>query len=294
MNFFIENEELRVTISSLGCEIKSVKSAKTGAEYMWNGNPDAWKRTAPILFPIVGKYIDNESIYDGKTYTMSQHGFARDKEFTLVESNNQNLVMKLVADVETKAKYPFDFELFVKYELKKNAITKTITVVNKDERTMYFSLGGHPAFVCPELDGSQAGVKIVFEKKSDYDKKINYKLLNKNGCVVDKDYELNTDAKNEIEIDKDFFEKDALIIENSQAKKVSLKYNSKKYVTVEFDAPVFGLWSAAGKNVPFICIEPWYGRADKEGFDKDLTKREWGNELETGKECTVSYKVTFA
>ncbi|SEF95223.1 aldose 1-epimerase family protein [Lachnospira multipara] len=293
MEFFIENDELKLTVNSKGCEIKSVKSVKTGEEYMWSANPEAWKRTAPILFPIVGKYADNESIYEGKTYTMTQHGFARDKEFTLVENANQKLVMKLESDEETKAKYPFDFELYVEYDLAENAVTKKIKVVNKDTKTMYFSLGGHPAFVCPDLKESQAGVKICFEKISDEAKGISYKLLSENGLLVDEEYKLPLNENSEFEVDKTFFDKDALILENKQASKISLDYKGRKYVTVEFDAPVFGLWSAAKKDVPFICIEPWYGRTDKEGFNKDLTKREWGNELAVGQEFNASYKVSF-
>lgn len=293
MEFFIENDELKLTVNSKGCEIKSVKSVKTGEEYMWSANPEAWKRTAPILFPIVGKYADNESIYEGKTYTMTQHGFARDKEFTLVENANQKLVMKLESDGETKAKYPFDFELYVEYDLAENAVTKKIKVVNKDTKTMYFSLGGHPAFVCPDLKKSQAGVKICFEKISDEAKGISYKLLSENGLLVDEEYKLPLNENREFEVDKTFFDKDALILENKQASKISLDYKGRKYVTVEFDAPVFGLWSAAKKDVPFICIEPWYGRTDKEGFNKDLTKREWGNELAVGQEFNASYKVSF-
>lgn len=293
MQYFIENDELKVTINSVGCEIKSVKSVKTKEEYMWSANPQVWKRTAPILFPIVGKYADNESIYEGKTYTMTQHGFARDKEFSLVESVDNKLVMKLVSDAETKAKYPFDFELYVEYYLNKKDITKKIKVVNKDTKTMYFSLGGHPAFVCPDLKESQAGVKICFDKLANKDKEISYKLLSQNGLLEDEEYKISLDENMEFEVNKNFFDKDALIVENSQASKISLDYKGRKYVTVEFDAPVFGLWSAAKKDVPFICIEPWYGRTDREGFNKDLTKREWGNELAIGQEFNASYKVTF-
>lgn len=293
MQYFIENDELKVTINSVGCEIKSVKSVKTEEEYMWSANPEAWKRTAPILFPIVGKYADNESIYEGKTYTMTQHGFARDKEFSLVENVDNKLVMKLVSDAETKAKYPFDFELYVEYNLNKKDITKKIKVVNKDTKTMYFSLGGHPAFVCPDLKESQAGVKICFDKLANKDKEISYKLLSQNGLLEDEEYKISLDENMEFEVNKNFFDKDALIVENSQASKISLDYKGRKYVTVEFDAPVFGLWSAAKKDVSFICIEPWYGRTDREGFNKDLTKREWGNELAVGQEFNVSYKVSF-
>ncbi len=296
MKYVLENEKLKLVVDSLGCEIKSVMEKETNREFMWNGNPDAWKRTAPVLFPIVGKYRDNESLYEGKTYTMSQHGFARDNEFDLVENNGHKLVMKLLSNDSFKEKYPFDFALYIEYELNDNRIKKTLKVVNTDNKEIYFSIGGHPAFVCPELNESQAGVKICFEEMRQDNKdshKISYKLLSEDGLVVNKEYDLELDSNYEFRVDKTFFDKDALIVENGQAKKVSLAYNGKKYVTVKFDAPVFGLWSAAKKDVPFICIEPWYGRADAVDFNKDLTKREWSNKLSVNEEFVRSYEVEF-
>ena len=95
MDYIIENAELIVTVSSKGCEIISARNKKTGCEYIWCGDPDAWKRHAPVLFPLIGRYKNDESIYDGKTYHMTQHGFARDMEFTLVSKTDTSIKMEL-------------------------------------------------------------------------------------------------------------------------------------------------------------------------------------------------------
>ena len=82
------------------------------------------------------------------------------------------------------------------------------------------------------------------------------------------------------------------IIENHQAQRAGLVNPSGKvYLEVEFDAPLFGIWSPAKKHAPFVCIEPWYGRSDREDFDHTLEKREWGNELEPGAVFEKSYKI---
>ena len=81
-------------------------------------------------------------------------------------------------------------------------------------------------------------------------------------------------------------------MEKDQAHEVSLCLpNKEPYLTVKFNAPLFGIWSPVKKNAPFICIEPWYGRADRTGFQKELREREWGNLLGEGEVFEASYEV---
>lgn len=284
MQYKLYNDSFEVTIDSKGCEIISVVRKQDGKQYIWNGNPDAWKRHTPVLFPLVGRYKNDTSIYEGKEYYMTQHGFARDSEFSLVQKDENIIVMKLISNEATREKYPFDFELTITHRLSVNNINTLWEVHNMGEKDMYFSIGGHPAFVCGE---DAIGAQIRFETEEE---KVRYKLLSSDGLLLPEEHYLNLSNRN-ITITKDFFDKDALIVENSGIKKVSLSKNCEPVVDVMFEAPVFGLWSAAGKGVPFVCIEPWYGRTDAIDSDGELTSREWGNKLEGGATFTGGYKV---
>ena len=254
---------------------------------MWNANPEGWKRVAPVLFPLIGKYKDNQSIYNGKVYEMGQHGFARDMEFTLVKHNDDMLVMRLESDENTKEKYPFDFALELEYHLIDNEIKEVYRVINKDNEMMHFSIGGHPAFVTPENDASMAGCKIRFDAD-----RITYHLIGDYQLMARDEYELPL-INHEYTIQEDSFEKDAFIIEGSQAGTVSLVKNEKPFVTVKFDTPVFGLWSCKSKNVPFVCIEPWYGRTDAIDFTGELKDREYSNHLDAGEVFEKSFSILF-
>ena len=117
-------------------------------ERMWDANPAFWGRTAPILFPIVGALKDNSYQYEGETYSMSQHGFARDMEFTLTEQTEESLQFVLSDNSETYENYPFHFQLTVSYEIFESYINIGWKVLNTDEKKMYFQIGGHPAFAC--------------------------------------------------------------------------------------------------------------------------------------------------
>ena len=113
--FCLKNEELTLEIASHGAEMRSLKDNQTGQEYLWDADPAFWKRTSPVLFPLVGNYRDKESIYEGKTYSMSQHGFARDMDFTVTEEAESEIWFELHETPETKEKYPFDFCLSIGY-----------------------------------------------------------------------------------------------------------------------------------------------------------------------------------
>lgn len=168
------------------------------------------------------------------------------------------------SDENTKEKYPFDFALELEYHLIDNEIKEVYRVINKDNVMMHFSIGGHPAFVTPENDASMAGCKIRFDAD-----RITYHLIGDYQLMARDEYELPL-INHEYTIQEDSFEKDAFIIEGGQAGTVSLVKNEKPFVTVKFDTPVFGLWSCKSKNVPFVCIEPWYGRTDAIDFTGSL------------------------
>lgn len=290
--FTLKNDELTLTINQLGAELSSIKDNKTGQEYLWNADPTYWKRHSPILFPIVGSLKNQSYRYDDEVYSMSQHGFARDMEFTFFKLTKTEIWFQLEANEETLKMYPFEFTLEVGYQLIDRSITVMWKVVNTDSKKMYFSIGAHPAFLCPlNTNEKQSDYSIAFGTK----KPIRYLTIDSNGLVIKKP-ETNQDTlptnHGLLPIHPNLFDQDALIIENSGCHKVSLVTPDKKpYVTVSFDTPLFGLWSPAKINAPFVCIEPWYGRCDSNDFDGDLEDREWGNSLDIGKVFETSYTI---
>ena len=285
----IENELISLTVSDHGAEIRSL--IKNDHEYMWQADPSFWGRTSPILFPLVGNYYNKKSLYDGKTYEMSQHGFARDMDFELVEKNDAGISFELKSNENTLKKYPFQFVLQIKYELKENSVNVTWSVKNTNDTDMYFSIGGHPAFNC-DLNSS----KLLFEKDGALlDEDLVSVIIESDGsgCLSDRSKNLSL-RKGVLSLTPSLFDEDALIIENRQADVVTiLDENNNKKLRVSFDAPLFGIWSPSGKNAPFVCIEPWYGRCDKVGFSGDLTTREYSNKLCANEIFNKNYSITL-
>ncbi len=287
--YVIANENLKLTVADAGAEIRSLVRLSDGAELMWQADPAFWGRTSPVLFPLVGNYRGKTSYYDGKAYSMGQHGFARDMVFTLKEQTEDSLLFSLCDTEATHEKYPFAFRLFIGYRLMGKTVTVTWQVENPAEETMYFSIGGHPAFLCDYNGGG-----LVFYKNG---APVNGAICSGiikgdgSGCLSDRTKSFDL-SEGKLPLSWPLFDEDALIFEDRQADAVAITdADHKPVLCVSFDAPLFGVWTPAGKNAPFVCIEPWYGRCDRTDFNQQLSQREYGNTLAAGETFEVYYAI---
>lgn len=287
--FQISNDRITLQVDSFGAEIKSLKSVPDNKEFMWHGDPAYWGRTSPVLFPVVGGLKGGVYRVDGREYPMGQHGFARDMEFQLKSQVATEIWFSLSSDEETLKKYPYPFLLELGYELKERTVIVKWRVVNQDKDPIWFSIGGHPAFLCPIDPGTdQTQYKLVFDVK---DKIVSSCI---DGGLLGKEKKTYSLRDGALSVTKDLFDGDALVIEGDQAHSVALaRPDGTPYLTVSFDAPLFGIWSPPKKKAPFICIEPWYGRCDSVDFAGDFKEREWGQQLSTGA-FEASYRITIA
>ena len=276
----LDNGIISIEIANHGAELKS--AVRGGFEYMWCADEKYWARTSPVLFPIVGSLKDKLYKLDGNIYQMNQHGFARDNEFELIDCDNASATSLFKDNEETLKKYPFKFALTIKYTLTNNIIKIDWTVNNKNDKVMSFSIGAHPAFNLKEGDNF-----FKFDTNND----IVYNLIDQNG-LYDKNSVHTLANDGYVKITDDMFDNDALIIENSQAKEVTIcDKNKSAYLKVVFDAELFGLWSPAKKRAPFVCIEPWYGRCDRNDFEGELSQKDYIINLNAGEQFNGSYQI---
>lgn len=292
MNYYIENGNLIVRIDSFGAEVKSVLNKNGYKEYMWYADGKFWGRTSPVLFPFVGSLKEKKYIWQDKEYPMGQHGFARDMEFSLIDRECDKITFSLKSNGETLAKYPFDFELRITYQLIGSELQVKWDVINTGTEKMYFSIGAHPAFLCPvNGENTKAGYKLYFEGVD---------VIHHHGNTTDTGLAVMSEdiamplTNNRVEITEEFFDRCTYMIEGNQTKVVGIETpNGKKIVDVCFDTPLFAIWSPEGKNAPFLCIEPWYGRCDATDFEGDLSMRDYTNELTSDEEFTGGYSMKF-
>ena len=286
-NHILENDLLLIEINDFGAELVRIYDKKNKREVLWDGNPDWWARHAPILFPFVGTCYQNQYHYKGDTYSMTGHGFARDKEMKCELEQENQVVHSFIDDEETRKNYPFSFCLKVTHTLKDRTILVSWDVMNTGEEDMYFSIGGHPAFMIPE-GMEQRDCGLFFENKNP----LTYLLIDEKskGADTANPYTLETE-QGHITIGEHRFEKDALIFENQQVEEVTLTLSDKTpYVTINCKGfPYMGIWSKPG--APFVCLEPWYGRCDNKEFTGDLTEKTGVNHLKPKAEFHAQYEI---
>lgn len=295
MEYSIENDFLKVTAGAHGAELMSVYNKINGKEYLWDGKKEFWGRRSPVLFPFVGAVKDKQYIHKGKIYPMGQHGFARDMEFQLLSQEKEELWFELKDSKETMAIYPFAFSLKIGYRLEQNRIKIMWRVFNPGEETLYFSIGAHPAFCCPIEENERDEYYLYLDGIRE---KADLSVIDASCGLIGGYSTLDSLEEGErgsfLKISDDVFAKDALILENHQTQQIALcKPNKEPYVTVDFEAPLVGIWTPAGKGAPFICIEPWYGRCDSKDFKGELAEREWGNALEPEEDFQAAYYITI-
>lgn len=280
---------LKIQSKKSGAELTSIQyNGKEmlfqGAQVLDNNGNIYWKRQAPILFPIVGQLKNSQIQIEDKTYEMSQHGFARDMDFEEISKTETKHHYMLKYNEETLKKYPYKFELHVIYEIIEDTLTVTYKVKNIDVKTIYFGLGGHPAFNC---DYSNGEYEIVFPEQED-----EIEFLKLKDGLIDTENAENILQDNKIYLKEDTFDNDAVIMKNLKSNKVSLQNHRTNQKILEFDFtgfPFLALWSK--KGAPFVCIEPWQNTADRIDSTQIYKDKEGIIELPKDKEYKCEFKI---
>ena len=287
----LSNDILTVEVSGHGAELQSIR--KGDVEYLWQGDPSFWGRRSPVLFPIVGSVWESRYRVGGKEYQLGQHGFARDMDFALVSSSQTEVRYRLESSEDTLAKYPYPFVLEIAYRLHGSSLDVIWEVMNPSDKDIYFQIGAHPAFFYPDYDPEKSGRGFFTFDRNDGLECIRIK---EKGCVdAETKWPLEM-QEGRLKLEKDTFDAiDTIMLQDSQIKRVNMfREDGIPWLSLSFDAPVTGIWSPPGKVAPFICIEPWYGRCDRAGYEGDYREKDWVNRLSPGEKFESVYTIEIA
>lgn len=287
--FILENEVLRVEVSSKGAELQTISNKVFGLEYLWNGDPAFWAKRSPVLFPIVGSLKNNTYFYKGKSYQLPRHGFARDMEFQMEKQHPKEITLLLSSSAETKNNYPFDFEFRIRYQIQGDELSTEYSVKNTGSDILLFSVGGHPAFRLPLASGTKFE---DYHLKFDETENLPRWPISKDGLIQTQPLPVLEDS-NRLNLTKSLFYKDALVFKYPSSSEISLMSGKSPHGLLfqmgEF--PFLGLWSS--KDADFICIEPWCGIADSVNSDQQLEHKEGIEKTAPGKTFSRQWRVKF-
>ena len=291
----IKNDKICAEIDLHGAELTSLKRQDSDEELIWTADKDYWGRHAPMLFPIVGKVWNGQYRVGDKIYNLSQHGFARDLNFTALCQDTDSVVLALESNEDTLRVYPYKFRIEATYRLEDSTLVVEWRIKNPGSEPMYFQIGAHPGFNYRDFDKNDFihGFFRLAQGEEPVSRLIIGQLTpdgyrSENAGMI----ELDSDAM--LPITPGLFAGDALVLEEHQIDQVILyDKDCNPYISVQTqDAPVWGLWSPPAKNAPFVCIEPWMGRCDYQGYDGDISGRDYINRLDPGKSSEFVFRIS--
>lgn len=279
----IKNNKLSVSINTLGAELSSIKSKK-GTEFLWQGDNAFWEKKAPILFPICGALKNGKFTFSGKEYSLPGHGFAKDMEFTGEKIKETKAVFTMQSSPETILSYPFNFTFKIIYELTESTLNITYSVKNHSDGEMFFSVGAHEGFSCPE------GIE---EYSLEFEKPQTLYSYTVSDSLLDGGRILFLDNSDKLPLKYEYFKTDSPVFKNTEFKKVSLVHQkSGKKITYSFPGfDNFLIWSIPGAN--FICLEPWAGLPDSIDSRGEFSEKQGIIKLEDGADFIISHSITF-
>ncbi|GAA4970780.1 aldose 1-epimerase family protein [Algibacter aquimarinus] len=287
--FSIQNYKLKIAVQDIGAELCKITSVKHNTDFMWHADPNVWGSFAPNLFPIIGALKNDSYTFEGKTYTLPKHGFVRhNKAITLHKQTKNSLIFKLTSNTDTLNHYPFKFEFYISYTLNNNVLEVNHTIKNTDDKTMYFSVGGHPAFKCPVFENENYEDYVLEFENEENSKR---HLINmENGLISSKTEEVFNNS-NKIPLTHNLFNADALVFKDTKSRKITLKSTKKgDVITVHFKGfPYLGIWAKPNGN--FVCIEPWLGIADSETTNQKLEDKAGVLSLASNKTFEAAYSI---
>lgn len=283
----LHGDGISAVIVGQGAELVSLRDER-GLEFLWQAGPE-WRRHSPVLFPIVGRLKGDALRHRGRTYPMSQHGFARDTPFVWAERGSRSCTLVLTDDADTRSHYPFAFRLTVTYTLERQQLGVALEISNTGDEPLPASIGAHPAFNWPLLpDLAKTDYQLTF---ADNEPAPIRRL--KDGLLLATPQPTPVQGKT-LGLSERLFDEDAVILDRPAS--TSVRYAAGRGPAIDMSWQGFqelGIWSKPG-GAPFLCIEPWHGIASPLDFDGEFVDKPGVMLIEPGARRALSYQIRLS
>ncbi|CAN5219928.1 aldose 1-epimerase family protein [soil metagenome] len=269
---------LTAEISPDGAELRSLIDSE-GRQFMTDADPAFWTGRAPVLFPIVGRVNHDRYRLDGAEYEMPKHGFARRSYFDVVKSDAGSVIFRLTDSDTTRVHYPFAFALEMAFAVEGRTLSMTATVRNTGDVALPASFGFHPAFAWPLPFG---GAKEEHLVRFEHAEPGSLKEISPDGLIAAAD-RVSPVEGDVLHLKDTLFTNDALVWDRLKSQRLHYGVDGKPGLSVTFpDTDKLGIWMKPGAR--YLCIEPWAGIADPEGYAGDFREKPGVFEMAPGDE----------
>lgn len=290
MIYTIHNDKLKVGINSRGGELWSIQDT-CETQYLWQGDKRYWGDRAFHIFPYIARLTEGKYSYANQEYEMGIHGFLKDTELLADQESEAKIVFRMESSQETLKQYPFTFTFEVQYELVNSSLEITYRVFNKDHKTMYFGVGGHPGFNVPLEEGVDfADYYLEFSQLKNA-----IRVGMSEDCFVtkeDENYLLKGGTV--LPLHHSLFDRDAILFKNMDTEITLKSAKSDKKITVAYPQMNYlGIWHMPHTDAPYVCIEPWSSLPSRKGIVEKLEEQENLIALEAKQTYSNKWTITI-
>lgn len=289
----ISNDEILFVSDSHNVEPWALRFRDEEVNYVWRPQ-SVTALGAAVCFPLLGPLPDGKYVLEGKEYRMEMHGFAKDCDFEVAERSQSSITYAITEDKRTLAQFPYRFRFRVRYSVTDSTLKTEYGVRNRDDRTMHFSVGGHPRFACP-IGGPDAGrfedYRIDFENPESTENIV--KSYGPIGLIE----RFFSDDHRRLRLDYSLFAKGSFCFHPFNSHRIALgsERSSRSLVVRAATATHLQFWTAVGQ--PFIAIEPFYGSITSlpsKSIDSDWQGRPGTLHVDPGQEFVCAYYATIS
>lgn len=286
---YLSNGIIEIAIAPQGAELQSIRRVTAPFEYLWQGDATYWDRRSPILFPNVGRVWMNTAYVEGQAYGLGQHGFARDFLFEKVDDEDRHMAFVLRANEQTRTLWPFDFELRIDYTLLRNTLTVGWSVKNLDTRPMAFQIGAHPGFNYPHYNADD---EVHGFLSFDCDSPLRSTEIVPGGYAGKGTFDVAIPQEGLLPLTNHTFDCDTIVEATGRVRRITLHdKEGNPFVTIIHQMPITAMWSPCGGRAPFMCIEPWHGCCDDDGYVGEFSRRAFVENVQPGDTWSTNYKI---
>lgn len=285
----LNNGRLRAQIAAQGAELRSLRGAD-GTEVLWQGDPALWRRSAPVLFPYVGRLTGGIYTYRGEEYRLPIHGFASTSTFQAAEQTQESIALQLRESEETLGMYPFRFRFCVGYRLEGDTLAVAFKVENQNDKPMFFGLGAHPGFRVPLTDGLRFEEYALQFRTPCAPRSIR---LSRDCFALEQSDPLLLESGGLLPLRHSLFDHDALLLADTARAVTLLAARDGRAVTVASpDMPYLAVWQPPHTQAPLVCIEPWCSLPARSGVREDLERQPSLLRLAAGETGVYRWSIT--
>lgn len=283
--YLIENDLLKIEINPHGGCLKSIYDKRKNKELLYQPDRTSWSGQDVVIFPVIAALKNHTYKVDGKNYNLKNHGLIRYNDVYLVNKDKDEIILGFDDSEETLKYYPYKFHFEISYKLLNDKIIISYCVINKDNKPIYFSLGGHPALAASltnnEFDDVSIFINGLIEKRYD---------LNKEGSqIIGVTQEISSGYKKITKKEIEAFH--TLIYDANKVESIKLKIKNNEFIFDVSKAPVLAIWSME-KTGNFICVEPWWGLPDYDTPKEEISQKEGIIELAPENVFRTDYSIT--